>query len=617
MGIINMYKLLIWILLLFIIGCSNESLLQDAQNELSVNSGAIVVDSMAVSSTIVTNDSSHVKIQCKLLSKFSYTVSIDMSNVGLGVSNFNRVTVGNDIVDEIDIIVNNNISSGEKQFPIVVSNIKGSVFKTNVSLTIVAAMPEIRSPAEGSVIRTLTPAITWLMPQSATGCRLQISSQSDFSILTEDRSLGIVTNCLIGSTLNNDAFYYLRLKTYDTNGESSFSQVRTIFVYTNDDFYVSSSGDDSNPGSFTYPKRTIQDALNSCDQYSNLILKISEGVYTASSGHSSCISISNDVVLKGGYYNNFANNDPIGHPSILNGQNSVSHVVSIFGGKFVSLDSLVIQGGTALEYGGGVRIHPNEDMSFKHILFTNSIICSNAAGKTGGGVYIDNRFSDVIGVSFINCELKYNSSGINGGGVGLQGYFSGTNVIYILDSLFHHNQADGTGGGFCAWNGNIVVISNSVFRDNFLVNGTYKYGGAAIFLGDLTSAIVASNLIMNNDANAGSGGALAISLFSAVEIDNNYFKLNDSNFIASKGMYIYLSSPVIKNCVFSTPSGIAIRDAMPSFYNNVFTDIIFSHDISSFTPTEVATNQFTGSIDFFGITSISGINNESWAHDNF
>lgn len=87
--------------------------------------------------------------------------------------------------------------------------------------------PTLYSPSNGSTGSVTDPTLSWNASNRADSYRLEVSSSSDFSSLTVDRS-GITGTSITIQGLNNSTTYYWQVDATNSFGTSSFSSSRSF-----------------------------------------------------------------------------------------------------------------------------------------------------------------------------------------------------------------------------------------------------------------------------------------------------------------------------------------------------------------------------------------------------
>lgn len=270
------------------------------------------------------------------------------------------------------------------------------------------------------------------------------------------------------------------------------------------------------------------------------------------------------IRLKGGYPADAAEGaeaDPASHKTILSGDGSSYHVVTVTAprseGQKVVLEGLTISHGKASgtassvaingvdfrrDYGGGVII----GNATVDILDTD--IVDNSSDKFVAGLY---AFGESV-VTIKRSRVNNNISAGNGGGAWIN-----SSTAYVSDSEFNANEASGTAPGFHGYPDAEIYMFNSSVSHN---KGT-SYG-AGFYIRENTTAVLVNCLINGNTSTAthGGGGIMmynnnTLSLISSTVTGNN---------IAGPGGGIYRRSGVNTVSVYnSIISGNVQKDDGP------------------------------------------------------
>ncbi|MCX8028799.1 MAG: Ig-like domain-containing protein [Brevinematales bacterium] len=381
--------------------------------------------------------------------------------------------------------------------------------------------------------------------------------------------------------------------------------------------YVSTTGNDANLGVFrTLPVRTIRRAIEIANQYSISNILIATGTYTPGNGLNSSgfgvVITNNNLRLIGGWNVGFSSRSGY---SILNGQNSLNHIIFSTNVSGILIDGFIITGGFANgtldqdKVGAGIYF---SNVSYSTV--SNSIIGTNGALSKGGGIYIESSYSNVIrsrivsntasyggGIyltnsygNVIDSLVSFNYSSFNGGGVYFDGSMSNLISNLILSNVAAGGNLEDGGGGlyFSSSHHNVVVaeiISNRVIGSNGrgggmrlqtshsnIINSSFKYNSAVNNSGGLYLKSSTLNLISGEFvSNTGQNG-------SAVYLDNSLSNLVSSVFLGNAAnnfgtVYFFLShynvvsnSIILQNTANNTSGVYLINSVSNIFYSSSF-----------------------------------------------
>jgi uncharacterized protein YfiM (DUF2279 family) len=158
----------------------------------------------------------------------------------------------------------------------------GGPYASSSDVMIVAApsAPNLSGPADGARIVSITPTLSWERAMGAVTYRLQVSLESWFSTILVNDSTITETLKSIGP-LQNGTTYFWRVNAKNEGGSSSWSQVRsfTTIVATplGPAYYVSPTGNDSNPGTESLPWKTLAKAATTATAGVTVFIK--QGTY--------------------------------------------------------------------------------------------------------------------------------------------------------------------------------------------------------------------------------------------------------------------------------------------------------------------------------------------------
>lgn len=226
------------------------------------------------------------------------------------------------------------------------------------------------------------------------------------------------------------------------------------------------------------------------------------------------------------------------------------------------LDNVTIQGGTAQQYGGGVRAHGSVRFFGETSFLNNAAININSATgniQNGGGMAISSsgqlvysgspKFEDNTAGNFgggIYTEgLFFNNSGylsfrgnkaVNGGGI----YASGDDLELGINTSMWSNTASNDGGGIYATGSTDITIwwvssifLNSAGRDG---GGIYLDGNSTLTFGTPTTLEHGARL-ESNTAENGNGGGIYVASSGSIVIEEKS-KISKNTAINGAGIYV-------------------------------------------------------------------------------
>ena len=186
------------------------------------------------------------------------------------------------------------------------------------------------------------------------------------------------------------------------------------------DFYVSTTGSDSNPGTQSAPFRTIQKALSSYYSDYNFI-KVEDGVYTE------CINIDFNMIYDSWRCYIIVGNINQPDAVVINGAGNGT-VISIEGNARLELEGIMITG--AKKNGNQAVI----ELKIEDILnVQNSIICNNSSNRAIIDLY---QYSGTQLFNTLICDNTVDGNSEDGIIVG--------NYVYMANSTIANNKAPAT-----------------------------------------------------------------------------------------------------------------------------------------------------------------------------
>ena len=378
----------------------------------------------------------------------------------------------------------------------------------------------------------------------------------------------------------------------------NFVFAQTIYV----DSSVAVSGDGS---SWANAYQELRDAVHLIRTNTSITtINIAKGTYkpvTNNNVDTSFYILRGNIKLIGGYASGGGTRDINANPTILEGALQTSaanslHVVVICGlaagADSVVFDGLTVRNGNANSIAvktvngvtitnvGGAGVYLQSNLNGDKIAFRNCIFQGNTA-NTGSGVYAKSTGA----LSFSNCQFNSNighgslSTGTNSYGAGI---YSNQSSPSFTNCSFNANKFDrsGVGIGMCNEQSTVTVV-NCTISGSFITGaaggvfggGIYQLGGTLSVSGSVFSAnkisipftsqggaIYGESAVLSLDHctfDAGNsspqGSGIYLNNSSNSIISNCFFAKNKNTGLSPKGggVFNYISSPTITNCVFS------------------------------------------------------------------
>lgn len=129
-------------------------------------------------------------------------------------------------------------------------------------LPLIPVAPVLVSPANGLVIDINTVTFTWNAVPYGNTYEIHIAADAAFTQNLRSRITGTGG---LAATFGSFSIgkYYWRVRAINVNNEAgAWSLYRNFTISLGDDYYVSTTGNDANPGTFSAPWRTVQKAVN-------------------------------------------------------------------------------------------------------------------------------------------------------------------------------------------------------------------------------------------------------------------------------------------------------------------------------------------------------------------
>lgn len=274
-----------------------------------------------------------------------------------------------------------------------------------------------------------------------------------------------------------------------------------------------------------------------------------------------------------------------GPDAVLEGFTLTSGRANTGGGVFCfeaspTLRDNIIQGNTALQFGGGAYLDVCDAVFEGNLIDTNSARSTTDSVGSGGGLFV------VGGApTLMDNDIQSNSAMLSGGGIALiggsrakleggsitlntalehgGGVYSLSAYPQIVDMLIEANNASDNGGGIllegCEDSSYPCVMRELSVVSNRAIGGS----GGGISVKDSKSVVLERSLISNNRAGSGGGGLSALNAHPRVV--NNIFHCNDGGRFGG-GIYLeasfaqLLHNTVLENTVLESGGGIYFKD---------------------------------------------------------
>jgi hypothetical protein len=269
--------------------------------------------------------------------------------------------------------------------------------------------------------------------------------------------------------------------------------------------YVSATGNDTYPGTYDAPLKTLNDAVNKAAITTHKTVYV-KGTLTGDTkkvsggaGYSSFVVInkalpSATVTIKG-----------IENGILMKGTTSKYRVLEIRKSS-IRIESLTITGGDSAAKGGGILVHDESTLQ----LGNGALITGNNTNMGGGGVYVYDE-------SALYMEAGSNISGNTakewGGGLAVRDHSIATINGGIIDHNMTNDPDDG-GGGVGVYYYSEVILNSGEIHSNESIND-----GGGVYVHDIATFTMNGGSIHNNKTTETGGGvclAWSISKFKMI-----------------------------------------------------------------------------------------------------
>lgn len=433
----------------------------------------------------------------------------------------------------------------------------------------------------------------------------------NFSTLPTNEAFSLTIN------LSNLATYSMWIEAIDDCGNSTNTATMTINVSA-DTLYVAPGGDDSGPGTATFPMATIQSAVERAAAVGISNVYVKAGSYTPGAGLNPAGSTSglemraDGIQLIGGWNDDYSAQTS---KSILDGQWQLKHVIWAENAAYLKIDGFQVVHGKA----DGASPHNNgggmSGRGLSYCTINNCTISTNSSTSYGGGLYLYTCINTICDVC-----LQSNTS-MNGGGIAS---ISGKNIEIV--SIINHNNASSAGGGiFCK-------SANTTIKSEILSNSATKGGG--IFC-DVTDTYIFNCTISYNTVSK-VGGGIQVERNCGNSIISNCLISNNSATYDGNAIWHHAMDCKIDNCTFSgSGASISILYLASAHYTSIKNNIFYApstgsyhairEDVLDTRKHSIMNNQFENSPSLAayyhdfpngGTKNLANINNKDWSGAN-
>ena len=213
--------------------------------------------------------------------------------------------------------------------------------------------------------------------------------------------------------------------------------------------------------------------------------------------------------------------------TVIDGQDSIRVLICESGeGADTVFESLLITGGYASGYGGGMRNHTGSSPTLTYCVFQEN------SAHSGGGMYNYDSSSPTL----TDCAFTGNSAtGGNGGGM----YNYSSSSPTLTNCVFQENSANSRGGGMSNYVSS-PTLENCTFTGNSSRGGGMSNNGSSPTL---------TNCSFEGNSSTSTGGGMYNASYSNPTLENCTLSGNLGKYGA--GMCNDRSSPALTNCSFT------------------------------------------------------------------
>ena len=413
--------------------------------------------------------------------------------------------------------------------------------------------PAISAVASSS-ITTSGATVTWTTNE-ASNTQVEYGTTTSYGSSTTLNTTMLTAHSATLSGLSAGTLYNYRVKSRDAAGNlatsGNFTFTTSSSTSSAGDFYVATTGSDSNPGTQTQPFRTITRGIDALSSGKTLVIR--GGTYAESINTSI-----NDVPSGSSWSAATTIKASAGETVVLRpASGTFVLLVSGYAHSYIVFDGLVFDAASTdnavsklTDGANHIRI---ANCEIRNSARSHGLLITNGNGSTGYNEVINTNIHDngnswvgpispphgiYVGTPnnlFDNCNIHHNNNGY-----GVHAYGDNPDSNIIRNSSIHHNQ-----DGILLDGSNNLVFNNLLYAHgidirvsdgsgdaavgNLIYNNTCYESGAAIHVGASVPGVYASNtMIRNNICYASFDGEQQIQVFmdaSNTVIENNLTRM--------------------------------------------------------------------------------------------
>lgn len=288
-----------------------------------------------------------------------------------------------------------------------------------------------------------------------------------------------------------------------------------------DTIYISAGNYVENPGTISKSLTFVQ-SNNSCEAE----LANAQAVDLVIDG-------SFQIVNSGGLFNiSSGKSIQFKNMTLQNAKASYGGIIYAGSSSNLLLDNVIIQGGSASQYGGGIRAHGTVNVINGSRIINNHATSATASdNQRGGGIAISSSGSLSIED---NSVVASNDAVGEGGGV-----YSDGHVTLVDSARIYANSGSDGGGVYVSGSGSLALYDNSVIGESGFGNSATNGGG--VYCMDTNLNLNNTAQIISNSATNG-GGVYGDSCSVNLNNTGRIGKVSGTNNATSKGGGVYLSN---------------------------------------------------------------------------
>ncbi|GEM_PF-2041106 len=375
----------------------------------------------------------------------------------------------------------------------------------------------------------------------------------------------------------------------------SFLSLCNCASHAQSTYYVSTTGNDTNPGTEALPWRTIQHGCRVALPGSTVLIKA--GIY----GEKVDVEVSGDIINGFITIKNFEQDSVILDGTGIPGQN----MIYIENKNYLRMSGLILRDNTGVADGSGIRIEGYAD----HIELSGNVI-HNMRGSNAMGItcYGTNATLPIGNLAIKNNRI-FDCDAAPSEALTLNGNVDG---FEILDNTVHDINNIGIdmigGEGMCP-NGPKDRARNGLCRGNTVFRCRSSYGGgyaAGIYVDGGRVIVVEGNRMFENDVGLEVGCENHNEVADSIVVRNNLIYNNDKRGL-SFGGYNFPSTGQVRYCQFLNNT---------VFHNDILSTGDGECHIEYARNCVVRNNIFFSSTQDLLLTSIVGSSNGNILNDN-